>query len=345
MRYFFYRQPLYERLWTETVTGVASDLHVATPDLKQACLSAAIPWPTSSYWGLLRAGKNPERPPLPPRPPGANCVVTLKRRWSADPPVEQPMLKPIFEKTLEETLALVAPALAAATPAMRRGDFSRITRPGDKSKREVQPALSPVELRRRQFVADLRSLLENAGLAAYASTHANADQFKVGVFASSVTVRFGGEPTAQHLWLEGEDQPCADAPGRPIEDRLHEIAGALLVLVEKKCRAQAQSVYQSELDSRRRDEERRQERADERRRERAKWRRDELLSQAASWRAAANIRGFVADALAGFPPNRAPARIIGWAERALREADAIDPCPEVRRNPPERRQTRNQRRK
>jgi hypothetical protein len=343
MRYFFYRQPLYERIWTETVTGVASDLHVATPELKQACLSAAIPWPTSSYWGLLRAGKTPERPPLSRRPPGANCVVTLQRRWSADPPVEQPMLKPLFEETLEETLAHAAPALAAATPAVRRGDFSRIAMLGDKSNREVRSTASPVELRRYQLVADLCSLLEGAGLAAYASTHANTGQFDLRVFASSVALRFwGSEPTAQTLRLgsDDEDQPYADTPGRPMEDRLHEIAATLTAFADKICRARALSGYQRELDSRRREARWRKERADRRRRERAEGRREELLSQAADWRAAANIRGFVAEALAGSPPNRAPETLRGWADWALKEADAIDPCREVRRNPPERRQTK-----
>ena len=355
MRHFFYRQSLYERIWTEPPTRVAAELKITPAILKRACQCAAIPLPPMGHWARLRSGKNPEHTPLPSRPHGADCVVTVGDRFSLSETLTAPPVpEPIFEESIEAMAARLASTLPAATPAPARGNFSRIAMlhvaPPIPGKRAVLPKPSPVQLRRYQLVVDLCSLLERAGSMVDAREDEKGSRFSVAIYATFVSVYFSGDGAQQTLWLatSDESQPYPDTPERQIEDRLHEIAGALLTLAEKRCRVWAQSAYQKELESRQRaekyereDQRRRKERAEQRRRERAKERRDELVSQANQWNRANAIRAFVAGVLASSPADNIPPKLGGWAKWALREADAIDPAPELRRNPPERRETDN----
>jgi hypothetical protein len=354
MKHFFHRQSLYERIWTEPRTRVAPELAIDPARLKQACECAAIPLPPTAYWARLRSGKNPERTPLPPRPHGADCIVELGYCFShEDTLAAMPMPEPVFEESVEAMTARIAPILAAASPAPVRGNFSSIAMlyapPSPPGKKAARPQRSPIELRRYQIIADLCSLLGRTGGLVDAIEDEKGRRFRIAIYGTLLPVFFSVEEAQQALWLEtdGAHQLYTDRPERQIEDRLHEIAGALLIAAETRLRLSVRGAYERDIENRKRaeeyarkDRERREERAEQRRRDRARERRDELISQVNRWKHAENIRAFVAGVLADFP-DHVPAKLDGWAQWALREADAIDPTPEVHRNPPERRKTGN----
>lgn len=65
--------------------------------------------------------------------------------------------------------------------------------------------------------------------------------------------------------------------------------------------------------------------ARERRAAAIKARREQLFGQAKDWRAAEDIRGFVASVLAQSAPTQPSDDLAAWAGWALSEADALDP--------------------
>ncbi|CAN7494731.1 hypothetical protein LJR225_003476 [Phenylobacterium sp. LjRoot225] len=124
------------------------------------------------------------------------------------------------------------------------------------------------------------------------------------------------------VWIDGED-------GK-LEDQLTEILIAFGVVAEADYR-QGQVAHHAYLLKRREENEARvvrrrleSERRDREKREREeKAHRDRLFGEAADWRTARDIRGFVEEVLATRPEGYA--ELSDWAGWARSEADALDP--------------------
>lgn len=69
------RRALYERVWAEPMTAVASDLQMSRNGLAKICDRLLIPYPGRGHW--KRAGTPATRPPLPPAPAGAASRVVI----------------------------------------------------------------------------------------------------------------------------------------------------------------------------------------------------------------------------------------------------------------------------
>lgn len=129
------------------------------------------------------------------------------------------------------------------------------------------------------------------------------------------------------LWQDQDDQP--------LEERLHEIAVGLLVAGERAYRSNAEYCYQWQVDRKRdleeklhREQEERLRKEREHREKLEKARRDQLLSQAAAWRQASEVRAYVRAFMESRPAARNPEdtqTLETWAVWALAEADRIDP--------------------
>ncbi|MDO8912188.1 MAG: hypothetical protein Q7V13_10075 [Phenylobacterium sp.] len=130
------------------------------------------------------------------------------------------------------------------------------------------------------------------------------------------------EDIPKRVWIDGED-------GK-LEDQLTDIVIAFGVAAEAHYR-QGRFAHHGYLLKRRADNEaelikRRAEAerlARERRLKAEKERRDRLFGQAADWRTARDIRGFVKEVLAGDADRHG--ELQSWAEWARSEADALDP--------------------
>jgi hypothetical protein len=59
------RQELYEQIWAIPTTHLAREFGISDVGLAKICMKHNIPKPPMGYWERIRAGQNPERPPLP----------------------------------------------------------------------------------------------------------------------------------------------------------------------------------------------------------------------------------------------------------------------------------------
>ncbi len=75
------RQRLYEQIWTQPLATTARQLGLSSSGLSKICDRLLIPCPPRGHWARVRAGRAPERPPLPAAPAGAGETIAIK----ADP--------------------------------------------------------------------------------------------------------------------------------------------------------------------------------------------------------------------------------------------------------------------
>jgi len=71
------RRDLYERVWREPLSRVASELGLSATGLIKLCDRVGIPYPTRGHWAKARAGRAPDTPPLPAAPPGVSESVRV----------------------------------------------------------------------------------------------------------------------------------------------------------------------------------------------------------------------------------------------------------------------------
>jgi len=126
-----------------------------------------------------------------------------------------------------------------------------------------------------------------------------------------------------------------DQDGKPLEEQLYEIAVGLLIAGERVYRSGVERCYQWRVKRKQELEEKiRQEHEERLRKEREhrekleKARRDQLLSQAAAWRQAHEVRAYVRAFIESRPATQSPdytKTLEAWAQWALAEADRIDP--------------------
>jgi len=112
------REQLYEEVWVEPMTTVATKYEVSASFLARVCERLAVPRPPRGYWAKVAVGKAPARPALPP--PQADDLLEwsrngeLPRRAPRPPPqpptaparplrklVERPALHPLLVGALE----------------------------------------------------------------------------------------------------------------------------------------------------------------------------------------------------------------------------------------------------
>src|SRR5689334_4287289 len=64
------RVELYDAVWAQPMTVVATRLQVSANYLARVCHHLNVPHPARGYWAKLSFGKKPKRPPLPDARPG-----------------------------------------------------------------------------------------------------------------------------------------------------------------------------------------------------------------------------------------------------------------------------------
>lgn len=140
-------------------------------------------------------------------------------------------------------------------------------------------------------------------------------------------------PEIRALWADGD--------GQVLEDQIEEIAASLCAYAEWAYRWGIQRRYEYRVERKRELEERiRKQREEAERKERARIekaaaeRREKLMSDAAAWRRASEIRAYVEAQIARWSVNvdaETLSALQAWAEWALGQADQMDP---LRRSPP-----------
>lgn len=64
------RKKLYDEVWAEPMTTVATKYQVSSSFLARVCAQMRVPRPARGYWAQLKVGKAPDRPSLPEPKPG-----------------------------------------------------------------------------------------------------------------------------------------------------------------------------------------------------------------------------------------------------------------------------------
>lgn len=134
-------------------------------------------------------------------------------------------------------------------------------------------------------------------------------------------------PEIRALWADGD--------GQVLEDQIEEIAASLFAYAEWAYRWGIQKRYENRVERKRELEERiRKQREEAERKKRARIekaaakRREKLMSDAAAWRTASEIRAYVEAQIAGWSLD-ADAETLSalqtWAEWAMGQADQMDP--------------------
>ena len=121
MLHTFYRQDLFDLVWSEPTRTIAKRLGISDVGLAKACRRAELLLPPRGYWAKLVAGKTVKRPQQPRRGPGMSDRIVLGRdRWSWGPdPVDLSTPDPP-PPTFLETLEELAGRLGEIEPAVQR---------------------------------------------------------------------------------------------------------------------------------------------------------------------------------------------------------------------------------
>ena len=86
MLHTFYRQDLFDLVWSEPTRTIAKRLGISDVGLAKACRRADLLLPPRAYWAKLADGKTVKKPQLPRRGPGMSDRIVLGRdRWSWGP--------------------------------------------------------------------------------------------------------------------------------------------------------------------------------------------------------------------------------------------------------------------
>ena len=112
----FTRRQLYDLVWSEPMTTLATRFGISNVWLKKTCTAAAIPVPPRGHWTRKAAGGRVRLTPLPLRPPGMSYHVEVGSVRCDSPLDESELLGPLppppeFEETLEEVRTRAAKAI------------------------------------------------------------------------------------------------------------------------------------------------------------------------------------------------------------------------------------------
>jgi hypothetical protein len=372
MPHTFTRQELFDLVWSEPIQTVAKRLRISNVTLAKACRRADLLVPPPGHWTKRAAGKKVAKPALPLRGPGMSDRIVLGRdRWAwgpdpitldtPDPP------EPVFSQTVEE----MADGIRRRIGAVRRTRDLAQARPRilklladdeqrRKRKREspymgiLDPPLfeTPFEQRRLRVISSLMRGLDKVGVTVWIdakdgrSLVANVGDHRVSFAIDSAgTVRKENPlPQAAHpmrcrlMALHSETEAVetwSDHPGQRLEQRLQEIAVAIVVHGERVCRSSAEH-YRAWVISKKAElaEEQRTREKEQRRLERERFARLEtarvnrLLNQARAMRHAEEIRAYAAAVRARQQTMANPLatdELEDWTAWVLDQADRIDP--------------------
>ena len=83
-----HRDELYNQIWTEPTTKLASKYGISDVGLSKICKKLKIPKPPVGYWSMIRSGKKITRPSLPKLKSGESETYSLTEQKDARPRIE-----------------------------------------------------------------------------------------------------------------------------------------------------------------------------------------------------------------------------------------------------------------
>lgn len=346
------REEIHSLVWKRPRREVAASMGVTDFLLAEACRKAGIPTPSAGHWTKASLGKAPPPTPLPPAPEGVSETVTVGRAPKLPPPVDAPgsaaMASVAIPVRLRDPHPLVAEAQASLVRQVAAGDVTAIwSRPGRFQIRVGRDSVDRV----LRFLDAVLKAVEACGHAV------SAGQWKwwVTVGAAHIGMRVDAayeevprapkpddakwmrqspdwRPPATEwvptpklaLKMEGYGYGLrgtfSDGKRQSLETLAPEVVATILAVVERRRKEQEEQEERERVWA---EEKRRREEAERRRREEEK-RVADLRADAAAWREASMLRGYIAAVRASAGPEP-DADVLRWLEWASATADGIDP--------------------
>jgi hypothetical protein len=116
------RAKLFEEVWAEPVQTVAKRYGISDVALAKTCRRLSLPLPGRGYWAKKRAGKAPDRPPLPPFDGPQSIAV---ERCSPDEEAGKRVRTDLPKVAVPASLRRPHPLIAETLDDLRHQDFSR----------------------------------------------------------------------------------------------------------------------------------------------------------------------------------------------------------------------------
>jgi hypothetical protein len=339
----FTRQELFDLVWAEPVSRLASKLGVSGVAIGKACRRADIPVPGRGYWARLQYGNAPPRPELPRSKARLADTVEFSplpadRRMVPVPPDVQEQVR----NQASAAPITVASTLAKAHPIVR----------GWLKAAPKQP--SRTERRRLRILSTLFKEFEQRG---HAIVPESDRQRNLGVTVGEDVVEFRLterhkqlrirldpvkrryswepewrtelQPTGELVfsidsWVKGFRKQWSDTKRKRLEEQINDVISGLIVAAAVLRRERLER--EERLREWRAEEEKRRELEEARRRREKEL--QTLLQEVDSWQRANRIRDYVAavrTALESDKPQAEHAQIERWATSAINLANEIDP--------------------
>lgn len=357
------RADLFDFVWSQPRTALAKRFNVSDVAIAKHCRSANIPMPPPGYWARVAAGSTGNRPTLPLRLPGEKDLLAIGERHFNRGAEPLDYEAPSFP---EDTQTLVAAALKRLGRVTAQRDLNdphralaSILKKEEQRRQKFtetnwsyyQPYFADAASQRRlRLYSAIFRAFARLGIRGAVSEDSEWRQgsgttYKlVGTLEfSGATVRLsfaalaGGKESGLKLTVGGEsERSChsvwSDAPHRPLERQLDEIAQGILVCAEDRLRERAQQrhAWRVQERERRRLEQEQTLRAQQeahaaqllRKQER---RRQALYAIATQRQRALEIRSLLTALQSSHPAAMVDASFRAWCEFAAGEADRLDP--------------------
>jgi hypothetical protein len=217
MAHTFSRQQLYDFVWAEPISKLATQFGLSDTGLAKACKAADIPRPPRGHWAKLAAGKKTTRTPLPKRGPGMFEDRTIgggryQNYYLSNDEILKIQLKaPVFDEEIELVRGRIEQLVAAVpVPPFPSHAHRQIRRLLEADEERRQKALSStytfsweqpvfvdsVELRRLRLINAVMTALERAGMKPSIEGH---DGRRLSVTINDTVVGYTLDTTTQKL--------------------------------------------------------------------------------------------------------------------------------------------------
>jgi len=222
MEQHFRRQQLYDLVWSEPLTLLASRFGMSDVALAKNCKRNGIPVPQRGYWAKIKAGKTSQRFPLPPRGLGAVETVHIgSSNWNEREDEEQALMvedvppppdfpEPFPDLITRITMLVGRVAQSRSLKSPHRAVAKLLSEDAERHERWKQSPypltfdqplyVSPYEQRRLKLVDAIFKAMARAGMTPAVPREKNPGEFTVRIGDSTVGFTLGKPSEQRSNW-------------------------------------------------------------------------------------------------------------------------------------------------
>ena len=105
----FTRKELYDLVWSTPMTTIAKKYLISDVGLRKICISQGIPLPRAGHWMKIKAGKQEEAAPLPPKGDDKGEVVLNIRTLNDPTPSQKDPVRALAKELINQNILFSVP--------------------------------------------------------------------------------------------------------------------------------------------------------------------------------------------------------------------------------------------